>query len=146
MYVRAAWPLGNHGALLVRASAELGTRGNVNYGMLLGSVDGVRGLSDAQYFNWVQVLSNVELRQSLRLGERWALQGVLFSDAAAFEQMTATGGRGEQNAALSRLSGWVGRRMFAAPDWSHARERMRTASERHQIILEHERKMLWPRL
>jgi hypothetical protein len=112
MYLRAAWPLGNHGALLARASAELGTRGNVNYGMLLGSVDGVRGLSDAQYFNWIQVLSNVELRQSLPLGERWALQGVLFSDAAAFEQMTAAGGRGEQNAALSL---GVGARLI--PTW-----------------------------
>jgi hypothetical protein len=99
--LRAALPLGHQLVLSVRTTAVLGTRGNANYGFVLGSVDGVRGLSDATYYNWAEILSNVELRQSFQLWPRWAIQLVSFSDAAAFEQMTVRGGRGDGNVALS---------------------------------------------
>ncbi len=105
LYFRAAVPLAGSTVLIARVDGAVGTRGNANYGILLGSVGGVRGLRDAAYFNWAQLLSNLELRQSVRLGQRWALQGVVFSDAAAFEQMTAEGRRGEQNVALSLGAG-----------------------------------------
>jgi hypothetical protein len=88
-----------------RAEAAVGTRGNVNYGFLLGSVDGVRGLRDSFYLNWVHAFANVELRQSFLLRARWALQGVLFADAALFEPMDAEGRRGRSDAALALGAG-----------------------------------------
>lgn len=105
LYARAAVPLSEGAVVMARVDGAVGTRGNANYGILLGSVDGVRGLRDAAYFNWAQVLANVELRQSVRLGQRWALQGVVFCDAAALEQMTSEGGRGDQTGALSLGAG-----------------------------------------
>jgi hypothetical protein len=105
LYTRAAVPLAEGTVIIARMDGAVGTRGNANYGILLGSVNGVRGLQDAAYFNWAQLLANLELRQSVRLGQRWALQGVVFCDAAAFEQMTAEGGRGDQNLALSLGAG-----------------------------------------
>jgi hypothetical protein len=95
-----------------RLESALGTRGNVNYGETVGSVDGVRGLRDATYFNWLQVVANLEIRQSVPLGPRWAFQGVAFYDAAFFEQMTAEGGRGE---ALGAFSLGLGARVV--PTW-----------------------------
>jgi outer membrane protein assembly factor BamA len=100
-YLRGALPLGGRAVVVGRVEGVLGTRGNANYGYPLGSVGGVRGLPDAVYVNWAQVLANLELRQSFQPWERWALQVVGFADAAAFEGMTAQGGRGAQNAALS---------------------------------------------
>jgi len=96
-----ALPLGRGAVLVGRAEGIVGTRGNVNYGWTVGSVGGVRGLRDATYFNWVQLVGNLEVRQSLRLGQRWALQGVAFYDAAVFEQMTVEGGRGTARGAFS---------------------------------------------
>lgn len=104
-YFRGALPLSSHAALIGRIETVVGTRGNANYGFVIGSVGGVRGLPDATYYNWAQVLTNVELRQSFRLWPRWAAQAVAFADAAAFEQMTAEGGRGEKNGALSLGAG-----------------------------------------
>ena len=43
------------------------------------------------YRNWVQIVANVELRQAVRIGQRWALQAVLFSDAAQFEPVDPSG-------------------------------------------------------
>jgi hypothetical protein len=114
-YFRAALPLGSRAVLLGRIESMVGTRGNANYGFVLGSVDGVRGLPDATYYNWAQALGNVELRQSLQLWPRWAMQAVAFADAAAFEQMTAAGGRGDRNGALS-----VGTGARLVPTWISA--------------------------
>jgi len=104
-YFRGALPLSSRAVLIGRVESVLGTRGNANYGFVIGSVGGVRGLPDATYYNWAQVLTNVELRQSFSLWPRWAAQAVVFADAAAFEQMTAAGRRGDQNAALSLGAG-----------------------------------------
>jgi hypothetical protein len=110
--LQTALALGPSSALLLRARGKLGTRGNVNYSFLLGSVEGVRGLRDNYYFNWAQVFSNLELRQSLELGARWALQGVLFGDAALFERMDELGRRGASHAALS-----LGAGLRLVPTW-----------------------------
>jgi hypothetical protein len=98
--VHAALRLAEHTALVTRLEGVLGTRGNVNYGFLLGSLAGVRGLPDARYFDWAHAFVNLELRQSFLPLERWAFQLVAFSDAAAFEPMTASGGRGEADIAF----------------------------------------------
>jgi hypothetical protein len=110
--LEAAAALGSFTALVSRVSGAIGTRGNVNYNFLVGSLDGVRGLRDAYYFNWAQVFSNLELRHSLQLGARWALQGVSFVDAALFERMNDVGRRGAAQAALS-----VGVGVRVVPTW-----------------------------
>lgn len=110
--LKLAVPVDSRSVLVSRAELVVGTRSNVNYSSLLGSIAGVRGLRDAQYFNWVQALTNIEVRHSLLLSARWALQGVLFTDAAVFEQMTQTGGRGAAGAALS-----VGLGVRLVPTW-----------------------------
>ena len=96
-----AVPLGHGAVMMGRLESSVGSRGNVNYAETVGSVDGVRGLRDATYFNWLQVVGNLEFRRSVQLGPRWAFQGVAFYDAAFFEQMTAEGGRGEARGAFS---------------------------------------------
>ena len=103
--VRAATRLGPLTAFVTRVEAVVGTRGNVNYGFLLGSLRGVRGLPDAQYLDWFHAFTNLELRHSLPLAERWALQLVTFGDAAVFEPMTASGGRDATRTALSAGAG-----------------------------------------
>jgi hypothetical protein len=112
MSLELALPLGGASVVVSRAELVVGTRGNVNYSNLLGSIAGVRGLRDAQYFNWVQALSNLEVRHSVLLSARWALQGVMFTDAALFEQMTPAGGRGAAGAALA-----VGLGVRVVPTW-----------------------------
>jgi hypothetical protein len=103
--LQAALPLGWSTALLTRLNAAVGTRGNVNYGFLLGSVDGVRGLLDSFYFNWAQAFSNLELRKSFDLPGRWALQAVLFGDSAVFEPMNEAGDRGSVTTAMALGAG-----------------------------------------
>jgi hypothetical protein len=90
---------------MARAKAGVGTRGNANYGFSLSSVSGVRGLGVPTSVNWIQALSNLELRRSFLLGGRWALQAVAFFDAAVFEEMTVSGGRGSRGGALSSGAG-----------------------------------------
>jgi len=107
-----AVPLGHGAVMMGRLESAIGTRGNVNYAETVGSVDGVRGLRDATYFNWLQVVANLEIRQSVQLGPRWAFQGVAFYDASFFEQMTAEGGRGD---ALGAFSLGLGARVV--PTW-----------------------------
>jgi hypothetical protein len=107
-----AVPLGRGAVMMARLESSIGTRGNVNYAETVGSVGGVRGLRDATYFNWLQVVGNLEIRQSVLLGPRWAFQGVAFYDAAFFEQMTAEGGRGEAQGAFS-----LGLGVRVVPTW-----------------------------
>jgi hypothetical protein len=103
--LRAALPLGAKTVLIGRVNAVVTTLGNANYGFVIGSVNGVRGLPDSTYFTWAQGLANLELRHSFQLWPRWALQAVAFADAAAFEQLTADGTRGDRTAALSLGAG-----------------------------------------
>jgi hypothetical protein len=102
---QGALPLARYTVMMARAFAGVLTRGSPNYNYLLGSVEGVRGLPDTFYRNWLQAYANLELRQALPLAERWAAQGVLFCDAAVFEQLNAAGGRGDSGAALGAGAG-----------------------------------------
>jgi len=104
--LKAALRLTSTTAFMTRVEAGITSRGNANHNVLIGSIRGVRGLPDALYFNWLQVYGTIELRQAVRIATRWALQGVLFVDAGAFERITATGGRGQAYSALS-LGGGV---------------------------------------
>lgn len=110
--LRDAVRIGPRSVLLGRWIGNIATRGNANYGFRVGSVGGVRGLGVPTSVNWVQAVANVELRQSFLLGGRWAVQAVAFTDAAAFEEMSVAGGRGQTGAALS-----VGAGVRLVPTW-----------------------------
>jgi hypothetical protein len=105
LFMVAAVPFGRTTVLMSRLNAAAMTRGNPLFSALVGSIQGVRGLDDALYRNWIQAFTNIELRQSLPIASRWALQGVLFADGALFERITADGGRGEASRALATGAG-----------------------------------------
>ncbi|MDF2695549.1 MAG: hypothetical protein K0S65_3932 [Labilithrix sp.] len=107
-----AVPIAKYTVATARLAGGATTRGNANFSLLLGSVEGVRGLEDGYYRNWLQAYTNVELRQGLPIAKRWALQGVLFADAAIFEGLSASGGRGEHATALA-----VGGGARVIPTW-----------------------------
>jgi outer membrane protein assembly factor BamA len=96
-----ALPLAKHTVLMSRVFAGLRTRGNANFSYWLGSQNGVRGLEDSSYAAWSLAFANLELRQAIPVAKRWAIQGVLFADLAAFEQIDARGGRAPAESALS---------------------------------------------
>ena len=87
----AAVALGTRSVLAIRSEWAGVVGGNVNHSVTLGSLEGVRRLADTNYRNRQQAFANLEQRSALRLAERWALQGVAFSDGAVFEQMDADG-------------------------------------------------------
>jgi len=95
--------------IMFQAIGDLYTSGNPNWSALVGSVSGVRGLSDAYYRDHVQAVGNLEFRQAWRFADRWALQGVLFSDAAVFRSMNE---RGHPGGWVHALSGGVGARLI----------------------------------
>jgi len=95
--------------LMVRAQAGAVTAGNPNHSLLLGSVSEVRGVEDAFHRNRAQLVGNLELRQALRIAERWALQGALFTDAAWFEPFDA---RGVPQSPLQACSAGAGVRLI----------------------------------
>ena len=105
LIVFGAVRLGRSTALVGRLMAAVSSRGNPNYTQVIGSVEGVRGLEDARYFNWAQGFTNLELRHGVRIAPRWALQGVLFADGALFEQLTVQGERGDAGGAFSGGAG-----------------------------------------
>lgn len=84
-------PLASTPVLMINGVAEAVNRGNPNHSVLLGSIAGVRGLSDNLFRNRAQTYSNLELRHAIQLAARWALQGVVFSDAGAFQRFTDQG-------------------------------------------------------
>jgi surface antigen-like variable number repeat protein len=99
--VLAAAPLGKLTVFATRTQWDFVSSGNANHSALVGSQDGVRGLPDAFYRTRHQAYVNVELRHAIKLAERWALQGVIFSDGAIFEPMDARGSPTSWKAALS---------------------------------------------
>ncbi len=111
-YAVGALPIGPRTVLVGRVVSGSLTRGNPNFSYLVGSVEGVRGLQDNLYRNWVQAFANLEARHGVWLAPRWALQGVAFVDGAAFERFAESGTRGPTAAALS---GGLGVRLV--PTW-----------------------------
>jgi len=110
--VIGALPLWSRAVLMTRTMLSLSTTGNANFSTLLGSIDGVRGIEDNLYRNWAQALGNVELRQTFVVIGRWALQGVAFGDAAAFDPLDADGRPGGVVGAVS-----VGGGVRIIPTW-----------------------------
>src|SRR5687767_7964136 len=74
--------------------------GNPNHSLLIGTIAGVRGLSDNLYRNQTQAYTNLELRHAIPLAPRWALQGVVFSDFGTFQSFTEDGRRREWRGAV----------------------------------------------
>jgi outer membrane protein assembly factor BamA len=90
-YVVAGYAFSDVFVLLAQFTGTFMNRGNANFSYLLGSIGGVRGFQDAIYHTWAAALLNVELRYALRFAERWALQGVVFGDVAAFDRVDSRG-------------------------------------------------------
>jgi hypothetical protein len=92
-------PLGHTTVLMINGVAEaVNNSGNPNHSLLIGSIAGVRGLSDNLYRNRAQTYANLEFRHAILLAPRWAVQGVMFSDLGAFQSFTEEG----------RTSSWRG--------------------------------------
>ncbi len=90
-YIQGA-PLAPMTVLMINTVAEaVNNSRNPNHSLLMGSIAGVRGLSDNLYRNRAQTYMNLELRHAIQLAPRWALQGVLFSDFGAFQPFTEEG-------------------------------------------------------
>lgn len=85
-------PLGSSSVIMINGVAEaVNNSGNPNHSVLIGSIAGVRGLSDNLYRSVAQAYTNLELRHAIQVAPRWALQGVVFSDAGTFQSFEATG-------------------------------------------------------
>jgi hypothetical protein len=93
-------PLAPTTVFMINGVAEaVNNSGNPNHSLLLGSITGIRGLSDNLYRNRAQAYTNLEFRHAISLAPRWALQGVVFSDFGTFQSFTDEGRtRGWQNA------------------------------------------------
>lgn len=85
-------PLASTTVLMINSLAEsVNNSGNPNHSILIGSIAGVRGLSDNLYRNRAQAYTNLELRHAISVAPRWAVQGVLFSDFGTFQSFTENG-------------------------------------------------------
>ncbi len=85
-------PLASTTVLMINSVAEaVNKSGNPNHSVLIGSITGVRGLSDNLFRNRAQAYTNLELRHAISVAPRWAVQGVLFSDFGTFQSFTEDG-------------------------------------------------------
>lgn len=79
--------------------------GNPNHSLLIGSIRGVRGLSDNLYRTRAQGYANVELRHAIPIAARWALQGALFTDVGGFQSFSPEGTVRDWKTAVSAGTG-----------------------------------------
>jgi len=92
-------PLASTSVLMINSVAEaVNNSGNPNHSLLIGSITGVRGLSDNLYRNRAHAYANLEFRHTIQVASHWAVQGVLFSDFGTFQSFTDDG----------KLRGWRG--------------------------------------
>jgi hypothetical protein len=85
-------PLAPTTVLMINSVAEaVNNSGNANHSLLIGSITGIRGLSDNLYRNRAQAYTNLEFRHAIQVAPRWAVQGVLFSDFGTFQSFTEDG-------------------------------------------------------
>jgi hypothetical protein len=85
-------PLASATVLMINTVAEaVNNSGNPNHSLLIGSITGIRGLSDNLYRNRAQAYTNLEFRHAIQVAPRWAMQGVLFSDFGTFQSFTENG-------------------------------------------------------
>lgn len=110
--VAASLPFTQYTALVSQVVGSGVSLGHPNFSVLIGSAEGVRGLEDAWYFNWAQAYSNIELRQAIPLGGRWAIQLVGFADVGAFARMDSLG---RQDLSYFAAGGGAGVRVV--PTW-----------------------------
>ncbi|MCS6286738.1 MAG: hypothetical protein H8K08_15050 [Nitrospira sp.] len=95
-------PLGATTVLMINSVAEtVNNSGNPNHSLLIGSIAGVRGLSDNLYRTRSQAYTNLEFRHAIPVASRWAMQGVLFSDFGTFQSFTEEGKLHEWQGAVS---------------------------------------------
>lgn len=100
-------PLGSMTVLMINSVVEaVNDTGSPNHSLLLGSIVGIRGLSDNLYRNHAQTYTNLELRHAVSLAPRWALQGVLLSDVGAFQSFAEDGALQPWKAAVSVGAGF----------------------------------------
>ncbi len=97
--------LGPKTVLKIAGHVAIVNPGDPNHSLLLGSQQGVRGLSDSLYRNFAHAFTNIELRHAFQLARRWFLQPALFTDAAAFQPMNARGDRERWIAGLNTGGG-----------------------------------------
>jgi outer membrane protein assembly factor BamA len=101
-----ALPLGATTVLMVNQVFEaVNNSGNPNHSLLIGSIRGVRGLSDNLYRTRAQGYANVELRHAIPIAARWALQGVLFTDVGGFQSFSPDGTVRDWETAVSAGTG-----------------------------------------
>lgn len=92
-------PLGSTTVFMINSVVEaVNNSGNPNHSLLIGSIAGIRGLSDNLYRNRAQAYTNLEFRHAISVAPRWAIQGVLFSDFGTFQPFKEDG----------TLQGWRG--------------------------------------
>lgn len=85
-------PLGATTVFMINSVAgAVNNSGNPNHSLLIGSITGVRGLSDNLFRNRAQAYTNLEFRHAIHIAPRWAVQGVLFSDIGVFQSFTEQG-------------------------------------------------------
>lgn len=85
-------PLTNTTVMMINSIAEaVNKSNNPNHSALIGSIAGIRGLSDNLFRNRAQAYTNLELRHAIPIAPRWAVQGVLFSDFGTFQSFTDEG-------------------------------------------------------
>jgi len=85
-------PLGPTTVFMINSVVEaVNNSGNPNHSLLLGSIVGIRGLSDNLYRNRAQSYTNLEFRHAISVAPRWSVQGVLFSDFGAFQSFREDG-------------------------------------------------------
>lgn len=67
--------------------------GDVNHSLLIGSQQGIRGLSDSFYRTSAATYLNSEIRYAFKIANRFYLQPIVFADVGAFEPMDVAGDR-----------------------------------------------------
>ena len=104
----SAFSLSENLTLLVNGVAGIVNSGDVNHSLLIGSQQGVRGLSDSFYRTSAAAYLNTELRYAISVANKFFLQPIIFADAGAFEPMNLNGQRTEW---LDAFSTGIGMRL-----------------------------------
>lgn len=101
----SAFSLTNDLTLLINGVAGAVNSGDVNHSLLIGSQQGIRGLSDSFYRTSAATYLNTELRYAIRVANKFFLQPTLFVDVGTFEPMDVNGNRTEWLDAFSTGAG-----------------------------------------
>lgn len=91
--VLTAFSLSQNLTMLVNGAAGIVNSGDVNHSLLIGSQQGVRGLSDSFYRTSAAAYLNTEFRYAIRVANKLFLQPTFFTDFGTFEPMDVNGNR-----------------------------------------------------